>query len=246
MESAEARAFEPRRLAAALAGSVDVAFDAALDDLQEEILLRATPGADQAQVARTCGRLRDGLQRQSAQNARKFEQLTLRYLLRAPEGPIGDPVSVPAGLAPHRDAALDAAEPSLHNWSNCSNIVVGGAGRPSGNFELDQEYDEQLSDTSADLAAAVRKARSLQADARQLTRQLQLLKSIHASAYDDASTGGGVKQVACDLQEVVAKLGKFLAPKEAQGNCLSPSKRSRTCEDVSARSARAIASHRIN
>lgn len=246
MEENHIREFDSRRCVEALVGTVDAALNGVLGNLRDEICQRGSPGMDRAQVARACGDLRLQLQRQGGKRIKRFEQLMLDYLLRAPECHFGDSIATtPAIFMDHRNIS-EAAEPSFRSWGDCSNITALGATKRAESLELERDFDEEISEASSELASMVRKARILQTQAKQLASQLQLVRDIHATIYNDSSNCGGMKQTACELHDVVAKLSKFQTEKETNGSCPSPSKRSRRCEDEHARIAGAVTSRKIN
>ncbi|CAE8631535.1 unnamed protein product, partial [Polarella glacialis] len=97
----------PQQLCAAVTEAVDSALRSSAAGLAEEIRRRAGPGIDEAEVGQRCSNLLTRLLEQSSVRSQRFEALTLGYLLRVPDGTLGDGLAVRPGelMAPLRTLA---------------------------------------------------------------------------------------------------------------------------------------------
>jgi len=210
----------PQQLCAAVTEAVDSALRSSAAGLAEEIRRRAGPGIDEAEVGQRCSNLLTRLLEQSSVRSQRFEALTLGYLLRVPDGTLGDGLAVRPGelMAPLRTLAEAEAAGLLGSDEQASEVdememeddITGLIAMPQSVSDgpvPEPTTDEELSKLSARLALAVRKARGLQSEARSLSQELDLARAMQGVVGSE--TGPALRGMAKEIADVARKVGQL-------------------------------------
>lgn len=229
----------------AFTGAIGSALRSSIAALREHVCQMAGPGTDATEVSASCSGLQNTLIEKASGRVIRFEKLMLEHIMRVPDCAFGDGLGVKPGSL--RDALRTVQETEQQGPTGMSGSMLesdddltgfafpprrlGYSAIPEADEVADQELDQELEELSAALTNNLSVARSLKAEAQELTQELQVMSSLSDSA-----------DLRSSMKDLVREVGKYhgqdmsylddLATQAPKRRVAQPSSASQEEEDV--------------